>query len=430
MASISTDRNGNRTIQFVAHDGKRRSIRPGKVPLKVANEIKLKVEALNLAQSAGVPLDMDTAAWVARLGDDLADKLAAVGLTPARGRATLDDFVRGYIAGRTDAKESTRVSMGLARQRLVAFFGPDRPLRDINPGEVDRWVIDMKANRKYAEATVSRTIKRARQFFTAARRDHLVSANPFEHVKPGVMHNADRWHFVTREDAEKILAACPDAEWRLIVALSRHGGLRCPSEHLALTWADVDWERARFLVRSSKQEHYGSKGRRWVPLFPELRAHLEALWDAAPPGTVHVINRYRDAKQNLRTTFEKIIYRAGLTPWPRLFQNLRASRETELAEAFPIHVVAAWIGNTASVAMKHYLNVTEAHFEKAVRREAVQNPVQSGDGRARQEVSGSQPRPSEGHSGQVNAAPGIYCPNIHMAAVGLEPTRPVRGRGF
>src|SRR3712207_2520570 len=104
MASISTDGRKNRTIQFVGQDGKRRSIRLGKVPLKAATEIKLKVEALNLALGAGVPLDMDTAAWVARLGGDLADKLAAVGLIPRRARATLDAFVRGYVAGRTDAK--------------------------------------------------------------------------------------------------------------------------------------------------------------------------------------------------------------------------------------------------------------------------------------------------------------------------------------
>ena len=33
------------------------------------------------------------------------------------------------------------------------------------------------------------------------------------------------------------------------------------------------------------------------------------------------------------------IKRAGLTPWPKLFQNLRSTRETELAETFPLHVM-------------------------------------------------------------------------------------------
>src|SRR5208283_3720065 len=32
---------------------------------------------------------------------------------------------------------------------------------------------------------------------------------------------------------------------------------------------------------------------------------------------------------------------------------------------FPIHVVTAWIGNTVKVAMKHYLQVTDADFDRA-----------------------------------------------------------------
>ena len=66
------------------------------------------------------------------------------------------------------------------------------------------------------------------------------------------------------------------------------------------------------------------------------------LWDMLPENTAStepIITRYRSAAQNLRTTFEKIIRRAGLEPWPKLFQNLRSTRETELAETFPIHVV-------------------------------------------------------------------------------------------
>ena len=42
-----------------------------------------------------------------------------------------------------------------------------------------------------------------------------------------------------------------------------------------------------------------------------------------------------------------------------------------LAEDFPIHVVCRWIGNSQPVAAKHYLQLTDDHFSKAVR-----NPVQ------------------------------------------------------
>ena len=74
----------------------------------------------------------------------------------------------------------------------------------------------------------------------------------------------------------------------------------------------------------------------------------------------------RDRNANLRTQFNRILRRAGVTPWPRLFQNLRASRETELTNQFPIHVVTEWLGNTPSIASKHYLQVTDDHFLLAV----------------------------------------------------------------
>lgn len=85
---------------------------------------------------------------------------------------------------------------------------------------------------------------------------------------------------------------------------------------------------------------------------------------------------------NLRTQFNRILKRAGLKPWPRLFHALRASRETELAKEFPIHVVTAWLGNTPRIAMKHYLMTTEDDFSKAVGRlveKAVQNPTHETD---------------------------------------------------
>jgi hypothetical protein len=74
---------------------------------------------------------------------------------------------------------------------------------------------------------------------------------------------------------------------------------------------------------------------------------------------------------NRRPQLERIIIRADLKPWPRLVQNLRSTRQTELEEQFPSHVVCAWIGNSIRVAEKHYLQVTEDHY-----RRALQNAMQ------------------------------------------------------
>lgn len=377
MASISTDPSGNKTIQFIGSDRKRRSIRLGKMRLKTVEAIRDRVEELVASGMTGKSPKPSLLEWLEEADDGLYAKLAAVGLVEPRGGAgdALGLFLDRYIGTRQDVRPNTLRNLTQSRRYLVEFFGGDRQLRTITGGEADAFGFHMHA--KYAEATAARVIKHARQFFKAAIRSKLMKENPFLAVKAGSMENDERLHFVSREDTEKLLAAAPSLEWRVIIALARWGGLRTPSEHLALTWSDIDWERSRFLVQASKTKA------RWVPFFPELRPHLEAAFDAAEAGDVYVINKTRDAGSNWRTTFEKIIRRAGLLPWDRPFQNLRSSRETELVAVHPLHVVTKWIGNSARVAQKHYLQVTDADFDRAVRggaesgAAAVQNPVQT-----------------------------------------------------
>ena len=52
--------------------------------------------------------------------------------------------------------------------------------------------------------------------------------------------------------------------------------------------------------------------------------------------------------------------------WPKLFQNLRITGKTELADDFPMHVVCQWIGNSQPIAAKHSLQVTDDHFSESL----------------------------------------------------------------
>jgi integrase len=425
MASISRDPNGRRRIQFVAADGKRKSIRLGKVSQRIAEEIRVKVEALNAAVITGCPVDHETAQWVARLGEDLARKLSAVGLIPRRSAAKLGAFLEAYIVQRSDVKPNTRRNLEAAVSRLIEYFGDDKNLCEITPGDADAWFLWLR--QKYASGTIGRTVKRAKQFFRAAVRARLISENPSADVKPPSQVNEARKHFVTQEVIYQVIGACPDAEWRLIVALSRFGGLRCPSEHLTMGWADVDWEKNRFKVHSPKTEHLENGGDRWVPIFPELRPYLEEAFELAKAGSTYVINCYRDTNANLRTQLLRIIKRAGVKPWPKLFQNLRASRETELAREYPIHVVCTWIGNTEMIAAKHYLQVTDDYFEEAARggaksgAETVQNPASQPAAPARTafpEMTEARPEPGFPLVGAAS------CDSVQDAKIpprGLEP---------
>lgn len=45
---------------------------------------------------------------------------------------------------------------------------------------------------------------------------------------------------------------------------------------------------------------------------------------------------------------------AGLTPWQKLFLNLRSSRETELLAVYPVADVCRWFGHSPAVAARFY----------------------------------------------------------------------------
>ncbi len=401
MASIARDANGCKRIQFVQADGSRPAIRLGKVTQRDAESFKIKLESLLSAKLMGNSPDRETSLWLSTLDDDLHSKLAAHELIEPRqskdsAPVTVTEFVDQYIAKRVGAKSSTLIVYGRCRNLLAKFFKTTR-LNEVTVAAAKDFVRWMKAKTKpLAENTARRMTGFARQFFNDAVERELIGKNPFlaRDIKVSIRGNAERFHFVSRDDAVKVLEACPDAQWRLIFALSRFGGLRCPSEHLALTWGDVDWSHNRIRVPSPKTEHHEGKGERMLPLFPELRPHLEAAFDEAPEGTEFVITRYRDATQNMRTQFNKIVRRAGLTPWDKPFHNLRATRQTELSDEFPEHVVCQWLGNSQAVATKHYLHTTDEHFERAIK--AAQKAAQSaselaGNGSQRPEAGNDEP---------------------------------------
>ena len=263
-------------------------------------------------------------------------------------------------------KPATAITYGNVRRCLVGYFGAEKELRDVKPGDADAFRLWLATDEKLADNTVRRRIGIARQLFKVALRRGLIPTNPFDGLAASVRGNADRFRFVTWSEADAILTACPDTQWRLIFALARIAGVRVPSELAPLKWTDVDWAKSRIRIHSPKTEHHPGGATRQVPIFGELLPYLRAAFEEAEEGAEFVVTRCRDDAVNLRTTLGKIILRAGVEPWPKMFVNLRASRAIELRQAgFPDHVVNAWLGHTADVAAKFYLRVTEADFERA-----------------------------------------------------------------
>ncbi len=430
MASITTQDGGRRLIQFIAADKRRRSVRLGKVSMRQAEAVRVKVEDLLAATITGHTVARETSEWLRELDDALHDRLAAVGLVQPRRRIALGPFIDEYIAARTDVKATTATVYRRARKHLLHYFGADKPLEDITPGDAERWRVSL-LGRGLAENTVRRTCGIAKQLMGNAVRHRLIAENPFAGLTATVKGNARRLYFVSEGEAARVLEACPDAEWRLLFALGRYGGLRVPSEVLGLRWSDIDWQGGRFTVTSPKTAHYEGKESRVVPIFPELRPYLLEAFEHAPAGAEYCITTYRAAGVNLRTRLLKIIRKAGLNPWPKPWQNLRATRETELADSFPSHVVTAWIGNSVQVAVKHYLQITDDYFARAAGDSALQNALQHAHapgGNGAHAVPGQNGNPATCRSLRKDAAPCNGHGAAGMGQSGLEPpTSPLSG---
>ncbi len=372
MASISRDKNGTKRVLFTDGDGQRRSVRLGRVQIKHAETFRLRIEALLATKELHQSPDADLSAWLRDLPDRMYSRLIRAALVQPRNRAevvTVGALLKRFSAA-ASVKDSTRAAYRQTTDSLLTILGEDTPLGRLTTADADNWrkaISEPKdgESKRLAPATVAKRVHVAKAIFRKAIKWGMIPASPFSDLRAGSQANPDRAFYVSIETTRAILAACPDDQWRAIVALCRFAGLRCPSEIVALRWGDINWARGALTVRSPKTAGHEGHAVRMVPIVPELRAILQDLFDAATEGVEMVVPRLREPAVNLRTTFGKIVARASVKPWPRPFQNMRASCATDWVARFPAHEAAKWLGHSPLIAAQHYWQPRDANFDLA-----------------------------------------------------------------
>lgn len=349
----------------------RPKISMGRITKRQAETAKVNIESLVKCKDTGSVMPPVVQEWVNGISDGLRGRLEALGLVARRANLktyTVDEWVQRYIKSRPDVKEITKGKWENAANKLAIFF-KGQYIDDVTIQQAKDFRVYLKSECELQENTLRRLIGLSRQFFNSAIEASLITKNPFMGQSVAVRANPARFFYVTQEMALKVLTACPDSQWRLIFGLARWGGLRCPSEIIRLKWQDIDFEHNQFRVHALKTEHHADSGIRTVPMFPELKPLFQDAFDEAPEGAVYCVPRSMDKGVNLRTQMERIIRRAGLDPWPKLFQNCRSTRETELFKMTGgnVKAVCSWIGNSPEVAMQHYAQVTEADLQEAAK---------------------------------------------------------------
>jgi integrase len=369
---VYSDSKGNR-LRFTDHRGILRNVRAGGLSKRVLEAVGIRLQRVIECRAAGVPLEPESVRWVAELGPDLRGKLERLELIEPlakRETVTLGDFLSHYIASRSDVKPQTKTNLNAAARELLTYFRPETEIASINSGSAELWFRWMRGERGLADNTARRNAGRAAQFFKHAVRRKLLSENPFDGL-PCRVHASkpERERFITRDEARAMMDASNSSEWRALIALSRFGGARIPSEAVPLKWSDIDWQRLTIRLTSPKTAHHELQGQRTIPLFPELADALNELWDTKPDGSTDwIFPNLRNTGKNLRTHLLRIAARAGVERLPKPFHNMRSSRAIELAKEYPAHVCSSWLGHSVAIAQAHYLRVQPTDFARAVER--------------------------------------------------------------
>jgi integrase len=359
MSSIVTRPNGHKWICY-RFNRKRHTIRLGRADDKLVEEFQRRFDRLVEYVRLGVEPEPEVWAWRHRLDERVYNCLVTAGLAPPRGPSTLGELLSSHYQSliAKGVKPSTLTNNRSLQANLRAHFGDDRRLAVITPKDAEAFRFYLVSTLKLAKATVSNRCRRARSVFNYAVKNKWLSDNPFKDIATGKEWNAARDRYIPAEVFTKILDKTADHELRLLLALVRYCGLRCPSEVRPLTWAAVDWEGGVLVVNSSKTEEYDS-GRREVPLFPAVLPYLYAHRETCGPEAL-IFPRHQGTGSAITGRLAAICRKAGEVLWVKPFVNMRACAERDALRAgYPLDEVASWFGHSPAIALRHYNRVVK-----------------------------------------------------------------------
>ena len=131
--------------------------------------MKIKVEILASSVAAKLPFDIETAVWVAGIGDELAAKLSKVGLVaPRRIKGSLSELLSMYRDEREAGnKPGTRTNHRTITNDLVRYFPATLDPGTLKAVHAKAFLAHLR-ERGLASCTVARRIRRVQSIFAYA----------------------------------------------------------------------------------------------------------------------------------------------------------------------------------------------------------------------------------------------------------------------
>jgi integrase len=249
---------------------------------------------------------------------------------------TIAEIYAAYLDDRaSEDKSTTRIRD--AWKRLQGSFGHLRPA-DVSKADVKRYT-DARRKAGVSPGTIHTELTYLRAALAYAVKEQWLQQAPYIPVpqKPG-----PREHHLTREDAQKLLAAASMPHVKLFIRLAFSTAGRA-SALLELTWDRVDLDARRIDLRDPDRPRT-RKGRARVPINDSLLAALvEAREGATSP---YVIEWGGDRVLSVKKGVGAAARRAGVKCSPHVLRHTAAVWMAE--DGVPMEQVAQYLGHDDS----------------------------------------------------------------------------------
>ena len=294
----------------------------------------------------------------------LAAFIAAQGTPAPPEQPTIGDILDGYLADRKG-----RVASYATLQYAVAAL--KRHLADLIPDHLTRERVRSYAKARTREGylvgpvekrpknpdatrTLSREVVTLRAAFVWAVGEKWIATSP-QVEAPEAPASRERW--LTRPEADRLLAACKALHVRVFVALALHTAGRAGAL-LELTWDQVDMESGRIRLGDGSS----NKRRATIPINAPLHAVLSDALEART--TNWVIEHGGKPISAIKTGFRNAARHAklpGVTP-----HVLRHTAATWMVQArVPIADIARFLGNSEAMVEKVYGHHSDDYLRHA-----------------------------------------------------------------
>lgn len=238
---------------------------------------------------------------------------------------------------------------------FVKTMGEDLPVAAFTKRKIEGWR-DGLVKTGLADASVKTYLLRMHAFFAWMVKDGGINRNPMDDIEMPVVRRTRVERFLTKDERERLIAACDRADIRLMLLLGFHAGLRLNE----MIEARCDWLRfwdggGEIVVKETDTFRPKDREARRIPMNDVLYAFLrEMKFTGTYLVRDDVARKKHKYRWEPRKPFGRLVNAAGMK-WVG-WHTLRHTYATLLVMGgCPVASVARWLGDGIEVTYKNYV---------------------------------------------------------------------------